>query len=78
MVLLMPPGRGSYYFSCAFLAQKRTIQLGKRLGVSKAALVVNEIAEVVATWQDEFKAFAVPESDIESLSVGITGHLTKG
>lgn len=46
--------------------------------MSKAALVVDEIAKVVATWQDEFKAFAVPASDIENLSVGIARRLIKG
>lgn len=68
------------HFTYGYYFPRKThlTELGKRLGVSKAALVVNEIAEVVATWQDEFKAFAVPASDIENLSAGIVRRLTKG
>ena len=60
-----------------FPGKSHLAEFGKRLGVPKAALIVNEIAGVVATWQDVFKAFAVPASDIENLSAGIAGRLRK-
>jgi len=60
-----------------FPGKMHLAEFGKRLGVSKATLVVHEIAEIVATWKDEFKAFAVPATDIENLSAGIARRLTK-
>ncbi|MBW2708934.1 MAG: HipA domain-containing protein [Deltaproteobacteria bacterium] len=62
-----------YYFP----GKSHLAEFGKRLGVPKAALVVNEVAAVVATWPDVFKAFAVPVSDIEKLSAGISRRLRK-
>ena len=62
-----------YYFP----GKSHLIEFGKRLGVPKAALVVDEIAAVVATWPGVFKAFAVPVSDIENLSAGIARRLRK-
>jgi len=66
-----------FSYDYSFPGKRHLSEFGKRIGVSKAAMVVHEIAEVVATWQDEFKAFAVPAGDVGILSDDIVRRLTK-
>jgi serine/threonine-protein kinase HipA len=54
------------------------VNIGKKIGVSKASKVAAEISGMISDWKTEFKKYGVPDEDIKRLEWGIDRRLGLG